>query len=51
MFRRQRENTILEEMFSTRSVPRCSNQDQLAVEVGELLGFSRCELLLLRAGN
>jgi hypothetical protein len=32
MFLRQRENTaIMEETFSTLSVPRCCNQDQLAV--------------------
>jgi hypothetical protein len=30
--------------------PGC-NQDQLAVSVRELLGFSRCELLLLDAGS
>jgi hypothetical protein len=38
-------------MFSTRSLPRCYNQDQLAVAVRELLGFSRCELLLLEVGS
>jgi hypothetical protein len=52
MFPRQQENTaIMEETFSTRSVPICYKQDQLAVAVRELLGFSRCELLLLEAGS
>jgi hypothetical protein len=41
----------MEEMFSTRSVPSCYNQDQLAVAVRELLGFSRYELWLLEAGS
>jgi hypothetical protein len=36
--------------FSTQSVPRCYNGDYLAVVVREQLGFSRCEMLLLRAG-
>jgi hypothetical protein len=37
MFPRQRQNTaIMEETFSTRSVPRFYNQDQLAVAVSEL---------------
>jgi hypothetical protein len=32
MFPRQRENTaVMDETFSTRSVPKCYNQDQLAV--------------------
>jgi hypothetical protein len=35
----------MEETFSTRSVLRCYNQDQLVVAVRELLGFSRCGLL------
>jgi hypothetical protein len=39
----------MEDTFSTRSVPRCYKQDQLAV--AEELGFSRCELLLLYAGS
>jgi hypothetical protein len=41
----------MEEMFSTRSMPRCYNQDQLATAVRELLRFSRCELLLLEADS
>jgi hypothetical protein len=41
----------MEETFSTRSVPRCYNQDQLAVAVRELLRFSRCVLSLLEAGS
>jgi hypothetical protein len=40
----------MEKAFSTLSVLRCYNQDQLAVGVRELLGFSSCELLLLEAG-
>jgi hypothetical protein len=32
-------------------VPRCYNQDQLAAVIRKLLRFSRCELLLLEAGN
>jgi hypothetical protein len=36
-------------MFSVRSVPRCYKQNKLGVR--ELLGFSRCELLLLEAGS
>jgi hypothetical protein len=32
-------------------MPRCYNQDQLAVAVWELLGFSRYDLLLLEAGS
>jgi hypothetical protein len=48
-------------VFSTRSLPRCYKEGQLAVAVElvgeletvvkELVGFSRCELLLLEAGN
>jgi hypothetical protein len=34
-----------------RFVLRCYNQDQLAVAVRELLGFSCYELLLLEAGS
>jgi hypothetical protein len=41
----------MKEIFSKRSVSRCYNQDHLAVAVRELLGFSRCELLLLQAGT
>jgi hypothetical protein len=41
----------MEKTFSTRSVPRCYNQDQLAVAVREFLEFSRCQLLLLEAGS
>jgi hypothetical protein len=52
MFPQQRKNkAIIEETFSVQSVPRCYNQDELAVAVRELLGFSRCELLLLEAGS
>jgi hypothetical protein len=52
MFPRQQENTaIMEETFSTQSVPGCYNRDQLAVAIRELLGFSRCELLLLEADS
>jgi hypothetical protein len=52
MFPRQRENTaIMEETFPTRSVPRCNNQNELAVAVRKLLVFSRCELLLLEASS
>jgi hypothetical protein len=48
----QRDNTaIMVEMFSTRSVPGCYNQDELAVVVRELLWFRCCELLLLEVGN
>jgi hypothetical protein len=34
-----------------QSMLRYYKQDQLAVAVRELLGFSRCELLLLEAGS
>jgi hypothetical protein len=52
MFPRQQENTgIMELVFCTRPVPRCNKQDQLAVAVRELMGLSRCELLLLEASN
>jgi hypothetical protein len=51
IFPRQRQNTaIMQDMFSTRSVPRCFTKDQLAVAVRKLLGFSCGELLLLEAG-
>jgi hypothetical protein len=39
------------ETFSMLSVPRYYNQAQLAVQVIEVLGFSRCELLLLEDGS
>jgi hypothetical protein len=51
MFPRHENTAIIEETFSTRSVPRCYKQDQLVVAVRELLRFSRCELLLLEAGS
>jgi hypothetical protein len=52
MFPQQQENTaIMEEMFSTRSMPRCCNQYQLAVAVRELLGFSRCEMFPLEVDS
>jgi hypothetical protein len=48
MLPRQRENTAtMEATFSTSSVPRGYEQDQLA----ELLGFSHCELLLLEVDS
>jgi hypothetical protein len=37
---------MMEETFSTRSVPRCYKQGQFAVVVTELLRSSRCGLLL-----
>jgi hypothetical protein len=49
---RQQQNTaIMAETFSMQSVLKFYNQNQLAVAVSELLGFSRCELLLLEAGS
>jgi hypothetical protein len=52
MFAWQQENTaIMEETFSTWSMLRCYNLEQLAVAVRELLGFSCHELLLLEAGS
>jgi hypothetical protein len=52
MFPSQRENaTVIEEIFSTRSVPRCYNEDKIAVAVTGALGLSRCELLLLETGS
>jgi hypothetical protein len=41
----------MEAEFSTRSMPRCYKQDRLAVAARELLGLSRCELLLVEAGS
>jgi hypothetical protein len=42
-------------VFSTRPVPRCYNQGQLAAMVSELLreplGFSCCDLLLSEVGS
>jgi hypothetical protein len=40
-----------EMVFSTRSVPKCYKQGQLAVAVTEILRFSRWELLLLDAAS
>jgi hypothetical protein len=42
---------IMEETFSTLSMLSCYNQDQLAVAIRELLGFSHCVLLLLEDGS
>jgi hypothetical protein len=50
MFPQQEENiAIMEETYSTLSVPGCYKQVQLAVK--ELMGFSHGELLLLEAGS
>jgi hypothetical protein len=38
-------------VLSQRTLGRCYNQDQLALAVGGLQGFSRCELLLLEGGG
>jgi hypothetical protein len=52
MLPRQQENTaVMEETFSTLSEPMGYKQDELAIEVRELLGFSSCELLLLEASS
>jgi hypothetical protein len=52
MFRRQQENAAtLEEKFSTRSMLKYYEQEQLAVAVRGLLEFNCCELLLLEAGS
>jgi hypothetical protein len=52
MFPRQQENTaVMGKTFSVQSIRRCYNQDQLSVAVREILGFSRCDLLLWEAGS
>jgi hypothetical protein len=49
MFPWQQENkAIIEETFSTWSVLRCYNQDQLAIEFRELLGFGCGKLKFIR---